>query len=258
MIYLRLYSALLLAAPALALYPTTQVAAETAPQQTRVSFKQLAEGVWLHTSMKQMDKWGNVPSNGLVVEKGDFSILVDTAWDDRQTEQIMSWASQTLKKPIRWAVFTHAHSDKMGGVAALRKQGVITYAAADSNQLAPLAGLMPAEHDLKFDAQQSTDILDPLVIFDPGPGHTADNIVVGLPYRGIVFGGCLIRPAGTDSLGNTDDADIAHWKTAVIAVSERFPLAKQVIPSHGAPGGRELLALTAQLAEKAAAVSSAR
>lgn len=223
----------------------------TQPTPVPVVFTQLTAGVWMHTSIKRMEKWGDVPSNGLIVEKGDASLLVDTAWDDAQTAQIMAWAKETLKKPVRWAVFTHAHADKMGGVAELRKQGVLTYAAADSNQLASAHGLTPAEHDLPFDAQQQSLLLDPLVIFDPGPGHTSDNIVVGLPAQGIVFGGCLIRPAGTNSLGNTDDADIPHWQSAVMAVAERFPLAQQVIPSHGPPAGRDLFSLTAQLAAQA-------
>ncbi|HFH4740836.1 subclass B1 metallo-beta-lactamase FIM-1 [Pseudomonas aeruginosa] len=226
------------------------------PKDVPVTFTAITQGVWMHTSMKHMENWGHVPSNGLIVEKGDFSILVDTAWDDPQTAQIIEWSKDTLKKPIRWAVFTHAHDDKMGGVAALRQQGIVTYAAADSNRMAPQNGLTPAEHDLIFDSEHSTSVLHPLVIFDPGPGHTRDNIVVGLPEQGIVFGGCLIRPSGSTSLGNTADADLAHWKTAVLAVAQRFAEAQQIIPSHGPMAGRELFELTAQLAEKASIPST--
>jgi metallo-beta-lactamase class B len=222
-----------------------------ANQETPVTFTPLTQGVWMHTSMKQMEKWGAVPSNGLIVEKGDFSILVDTAWNDAQTAEIVAWAKTSLNKPIRWAVFTHAHDDKMGGVAALRSQGIVTYAAADSNQIAPSHGLQAAAYDLVFDTEQSNTLLKPLVIFDPGPGHTVDNIVVGLPDHGIIFGGCLIRPPGATHLGNTADADLTHWKTAALAVANRFPRALKVVPSHGPPGDRTLLTLTAHLAEEA-------
>lgn len=215
-----------------------------------VTFTPLRQGVWMHTSIKHIEKWGRVPSNGLIVEKGDFSILVDTAWNDRQTAEIIQWASTTLKKPIRWAVFTHAHEDKMGGVTALRAQGIATYAADDSNQRAPDQGLTPAEYALVFDAQHNSTMLEPLVIFDPGPGHTPDNIVVGLPEQSIIFGGCLIRPAGATDLGNTAEADLQHWEAAVTAVAKRFPQAQQVIPSHGDPAGRDLLTLTARLAHQ--------
>ncbi len=232
-------------------FPGYKTQAMEQKKPSPVTFTPLTQGVWMHTSIKQMETWGNVPSNGLIVEKGDFSILVDTAWSDEQTAEIIQWASTTLKKPIRWAVFTHAHEDKMGGVTALRSQRIATYAADDSNQLAPNKGLKPAEYGLVFDDQHSNDMLKPLVIFDPGPGHTSDNIVVGLPEQGIVFGGCLIRPADATHLGNTADADLKHWEAAVMAVAKRFPHAQQVIPSHGLPADRGLFTLTAQLARQA-------
>lgn len=102
--------------------PPVEAAEQAQPKPVPVVFKQLTAGVWMHTSIKRMEKWGDVPSNGLIVEKGAASILVDTAWDDQQTAQIMAWAKDTLKKPVRWAVFTHAHEDKMGGVAELRSK----------------------------------------------------------------------------------------------------------------------------------------
>ena len=233
--------------------PLTPSATTTAPEAPtealpEVSFTQLTPGVWMHTSWKAMPKWGNVLSNGLVVEDGDHAILVDTAWDDTQTERIVQWAAGTLHKPITRAVFTHAHEDKMGGVAALRARGIATYAAPDSNALATERGLTPAEHDLSFDASHDSLQLAPLVIFDPGAGHTTDNIVVALPERDVLFGGCLIRPGGSTSLGNTADADLAHWEAAGQHVAVRFPDASIVVPSHGSPADRALLDQTASLA----------
>jgi len=49
-------------------------------------------------------------------------------------------------------------------------------------------------------------------------------------------------------MGNTDDADIAHWDDAVVAVEARYPDARIIVPSHGPPGGRELLRHTIDLA----------
>ncbi len=215
-----------------------------------VRYRALGHGVWLHTSMKDMSPWGYIPTNGLIVEAEDHSLLVDTAWNDAQTEAIVKWAREVLGKPVRYAVFTHAHEDKMGGVAALRKAGVVTYASAASNRLAPSRQLLPAEHDLVFDQDHRAPLFS-LQILDPGPGHTHDNIVVGLPDKGIVFGGCLIRPPGATSLGNTADGDIQHWATAVRNVERAFPGAELIVPSHGPPAGRELFTLTRQLAQKA-------
>lgn len=214
-------------------------------------FRELVPGVWLHTSEKEIAPWGMVPTNGLVIEDGEGSILVDSAWDDSQTAYILRWARETLGKPVTRAVFTHAHEDKMGGVAAVRESGAKTFAASDSNTLAAERGMTPAETVLEFDASGVSVQLAPLVVFDPGPGHTVDNIVVGLPEEGVIFGGCLIRPGESGSLGNVADADITHWDRAVELVSGQFPDARIVIPSHGPPAGRELLEHTVELVREA-------
>lgn len=221
--------------------------AATAIKSRPVAFQQLKPGIWMHTSYQYVAGWGEVLSNGLIVETPQGSILVDTAWNDVQTLEILNWAHARLKKPITAAVFTHFHEDKMGGVAMLRRHGVQTYAASDSNQFAVLKGRTPAAKKLSFDSQAVSGQLSPLVILDPGPGHTVDNIVVGIPEQGVIFGGCLIRPAESNDLGNTGDADIAHWAKAVKAVATHFPTADVVIPSHGSPAGRELLQLTQDL-----------
>ena len=215
-----------------------------------VRYTELAEGVWMHTSVKEIDPWGEVPSNGLVLvlpgEEG--ALLIDTAWDDAQTIAILDWSQQNLGVPITRAVLTHAHEDKMGGVNALRDRGVETFASTLSNTLAPERGLSPAANEIAF-VQGISQHFAPVVVMDPGGGHTHDNIVVAWPERSLLFGGCLIRPGDSSSLGNTADADMAHWDEAVKAVASQFEQASIVVPSHGPPGGRELLSHTVELVE---------
>ncbi|MHA3775261.1 subclass B1 metallo-beta-lactamase [Verrucomicrobiota bacterium sgz303538] len=218
-----------------------------------VRFSQLSPTVWMHTSMKDIPAFGLTPSNGLLVIDGDHSILVDTAWDDDQTAAILDWATLTLNKPVKLAVFTHAHADKMGGVGIVRKRGIQTYALALSNQLAVKRRLSPAETSLELRANNPSQTLGPLTVFYPGAGHTEDNIVVNVKDAGILFGGCLIRPGDSNNLGNTADGNIQHWATATEAVAARFPDSKIVVPSHGPPAGRELLDHTVALARAASA-----
>ena len=47
--------------------------------------------------------------------------------------------------------------------------------------------------------------------FYPGPGHTSDNITVGIDGTDIAFGGCLIKDSKAKSLGNLGDADTEHY-----------------------------------------------
>ena len=159
----------------------------------------------------------------------------------------------SVGRPVTHAVFTHAHDDKMGGVAALRAAGIETYALAESNALAPSSGLVPAEHALTAvesgDVALPSDALGGIAVFYSGSAHTTDNLVVGVPSAGVLFGGCMIRPAGARDLGNTAHADVAAWADTARATAARFPDAAIVVPSHGAPGGRDLLERTVRLAD---------
>ncbi|MBB6523829.1 subclass B1 metallo-beta-lactamase [Pseudoteredinibacter isoporae] len=215
-----------------------------------IEFTRLSDRVWMHTSYKTVGKWGRVPANGLIVLGEERVTLVDTAWDNEQTEFILEWTQNKLKRDITHAVFTHAHSDKMGGVAALHKHNVQTWASALSNKLAPSHDLEPAKFELAFNAQNLSEDLSPFVVLYPGAGHTHDNIVVYLPAEKIIYGGCLIRPGNSISLGNTRDGDVLAWANTVETVADNFPDAKQVIPTHGAPGSRKLLSHTIDLAHK--------
>ena len=222
-----------------------------------LSFTELAPGVWLHTAYKDVPPYGPIPTNGLIVASGPGeAVLVDSAWDDAQTARVLAFADGTLGRRVTASVHTHAHDDKMGGVAALRAAGVATFAQGMTNVAAPARGLTPTEHTLRIGddgtAAPRAD-LPGLTVFYPGPGHTADNVVVRVEGTDVLFGGCLIRPGGSGSLGNTADADIAHWDRAARAVAARFPDAAIIVPSHGAPGGRTLLEHTAALAEAAPA-----
>ena len=77
-------------------------------------FRQLAPNVWQHTSYLDMPGFGAVASNGLIVRDGGRVLVVDTAWTDDQTAQILNWIKQEINLPVALAVVTHAHQDKMG------------------------------------------------------------------------------------------------------------------------------------------------
>jgi glyoxylase-like metal-dependent hydrolase (beta-lactamase superfamily II) len=239
--------------------PAEAVAPATSAAQGGVTFSRLAAGVWLHTEYRAVPGFGNVISHGLVVEHGRSTVLIDTGWNDAQTRAILQWAQHRLHRPVTAAIVTHAHDDKMGGMAALHEAGVQTFAARLTNEDAPARGLIPAQVALDFDSHgrltpasaRSTAALAGLEPFYPGAGHTRDNIVVGVAGGSIVFGGCLIRPPGATDMGNTSDGDLAHWAVAVDAAAAAFPRAGVIVPSHGPPAGRALFALTARLARAA-------
>ena len=239
----------------LALISGTSFSAYSVSSDTsKIEYTQLAKNVWMHTSYHEVTSWGKVLSNGLIVQTPDGAILIDTGWNNTQTAAILKWSEEALKQPIVAAVFTHAHSDKMGGVDAVIAKGAETFAHPLSNKFAPQEGLTPAEHDLTIQPNGRMKASHPafkaIEIYYPGGGHTLDNIVVAIPEAHILFGGCLIRPGGSHSLGNTASADLSSWASSIKRTAQKFPDASLIIPSHGAPAGRELLEQTEQLARQ--------
>ncbi|MGB3738610.1 MAG: subclass B1 metallo-beta-lactamase [Pontixanthobacter sp.] len=219
-----------------------------------IRMREIAPGIWQHTSFLDLPGFGAVPSNGMLVVDGDASVLVDTAWTVDQTRALAEWAEKRLGKPIRAAVITHAHNDKMGGMAALHERGIATYAHALSNQIAPEKGLLPARNSLAFAADGKLAdgpiaSLEPMTIFYPGPGHAADNITVGVGDM-IAFGGCLIKGADARSLGNLADADVARYAASVQRFAEAFPMATRIVMSHSDIGDRAAIARTRSLANE--------
>ena len=211
-----------------------------------VEFSELADGVWLHTSYKSLPGIGPFPSTGLIVRADDGLLLVDTAWNEEQTEKIIEWAQNTLGAPIESLVVTHAHDDKMGGVGAVHERGIRTLALHLTNQAARARGLVPTRETLALQEGEATRV-GGVEVFYPGGGHTEDNVVVYVEDARVLFGGCLIRPGASGSLGNTADASVEHWDVAVESLQRRYGEARHVVPSHGPPGGIELLAHTIAL-----------
>lgn len=220
------------------------------------TLEKIAEGVWIHKSYAIREPWGPILSQGMVVDTGAGVALIDTAWDDAETESLLSLIAQTTGQEPDIAIITHAHTDKMGGVKALQEHGIGGRAHPLTNEDAPARGLRKTMFSI-LDQSDRDELLgddgdDGVVAFYPGPGHTRDNIVVYYAPAKVLFGGCLIRPGASNDLGNTADADIGHWAEAVRKVAAAFPDAEIIIPSHGPMGGRELLDHTIDLAEKAA------
>ncbi|WP_425410365.1 subclass B1 metallo-beta-lactamase [Hyphococcus sp.] len=242
--------------------PTGKLDMEPAAEKPAMELEQIADGVWIHKSYETIAPWGPVLSQGMVIDTGEGIVLVDTAWTNEGTGALLSAIEKLTGEQPEIAVVTHAHQDKMGGVGALHESRIGVRAHPLTNADAPARGLKPTHYTILDgeDRQSLFGITDngvhadgPITVFYPGAGHTRDNIVVYYAPAKILFGGCLIRPGGSNNLGNTADADIAHWAQAVRNVAEAFPDAEVVIPSHGAAGGRELLMHTIALAEAAGA-----
>ncbi len=210
-----------------------------------VELRKIGKNVWTHTTYKLIGDY-YFPANGLVVETGQGLILIDTPYTDAQTEKLLEKLGQIFGKPLLQAIVTHAHDDRMGGIAVLQTKNIPVASHLFTVQQARLRGY-PEPAGMAFkDTVISIDRVR-INLFFPGPGHTPDNIVVGLPDADILFGGCLVKNKLATNLGYTKDADLEHWPKALEGLLKKYPSDWVVIPGHGEAGDKELIRHTLKL-----------
>ncbi len=221
---------------------TAQPKVSSAPE---VSLAQLEDGLWLHTSTRVLEKYGRVLSHGLVVQQPDGALLVDSAWGADLTDQLLHQIEEQLGAQVRAAVVTDFHDDRAGGVPTLLAEGVPVYTTSG---ISAKLGLDLEIIESPFAAELAGADVE---VFFPGGGHSPENLVVWLADHRVLFGGCLVRPGESQNLGNRADAVLSEWGPSARATKERYGGAILVVPSHGNPGGTDLLDHTAALVDKA-------
>jgi len=217
----------------------------------------LRPGVWSHVSIAGPGPLEGIPANGLLAEIDGGLLLVDTTWNDEQVSALVDWAQRELHRPVVAAVATHSHGDRTGGLGALRRRGIpvggldLTAARAAQAGMPALEVLLSTAEPVRRDARG-------FELFYPGPGHAADNIVVWLPRAQVLFGGCFVKDAAAEGLGNVADADLGAWPGSIEAVRRRYAQAAVVVPGHGPVGDKGALEHTLELLRRAAAAAPER
>lgn len=207
--------------------------------------ERLTNGIWRHVSSKDLPGLGPFPSNGLLIEARNGLVLVDTPWTPEQARLLIQWSRRTFQREIRDVVVTHAHDDRYGGSRELVAAGASIHATSSTIYRAA-ASAMPLDAR-PLAADELVLAGERLRVFFPGAAHAPDNIVVWIPSRRVLFGGCMVRAAGDRSLGNFADADVESWASAIQKVIDLHPDVRIVVPGHGVPGGMELLLHTRDL-----------
>lgn len=159
---------------------------------------ELQTGLYIYRSHVMIENQ-LIPANGVIVESAEEVALIDTPWDSDQTSQLLDWIGSNISKPVAFAVITHAHMDRIGGIDVLMYHNIPT-----------VANVLTFEEAIKNDYTQpdysfKTDTLltfgnSSLEVFYPGPGHTPDNSVVYLYGYHILYGGCFIKSSASPSL----------------------------------------------------------
>ncbi|MBN2182796.1 MAG: subclass B1 metallo-beta-lactamase [Sedimentisphaerales bacterium] len=211
-----------------------------------VEVRQLAEGIWLHTTYFDVEGFENVPANGIIVIDSNEAIMIDLPWTDEQTGVLFDWIESKWNAAIKKVVPTHWHIDCAGGLAEAHRRKAESFALDKTVELLK-AGNKPAPMNWFTDklSLNCGKIRVELAYF--GPGHTVDNILAWIPAKKILFGGDLVRAENSRNLGNTAEAEVESWPKTLKLVKEAFPDVKIIVPGHGRPGGMELIDRTIEL-----------
>ena len=208
---------------------------------------QISEYVYQHISFIDIENFGKVPCNGMVVAYKNEAVIFDTTTDNKTSCELINWVTKSLKCKITAVIPTHYHVDNLGGLDEFHKQGIPSYAYYKTVQIAKGNGL--PEPQYSFDKFLELKVRnEKLYIEFFGEGHTIDNTVGYFPLEDIMFGGCLIKEAGSGK-GNLEEANVKEWSETVRKVRGKYPNVKKIIPGHGKLGGIELLDDTIHLFE---------
>ncbi len=217
-----------------------------------IELKELVDGVWLHTSQYEYPGGGRFSSNGLVVREGRTLTLIDTAWGELRTLELLAAIASRTGLPVTKAVVTHFHGDRVSGTDILEGQGIEVYAHPLTQRLTIAHGLPVPDRALEGLARrESVAHFGSLDVIYPGPAHAMDNLMIWLPEQRILFGGCAIRERRSTSLGNTTHGDIRSWHKMLEWLADHYESAEIVVPGHGEPGGFDIVHHTHRLVREA-------
>lgn len=211
-----------------------------------LQLRTISENVWIHISHIDLPKWGKVAANGMVVYTDKELVIVDTPWNDFQTQLLISWFENHYEVKDIKVLVTHYHDDNLGGLGWVHNKGIDSYSIKRTQDICKERGLPIPKNTIENNfIFEYHDI--PLEIQFLGEGHTVDNISVYLPTEHILFGGCSVKALRNSSLGNTRDANIKSWPITLRNMKNYYSDTKIVIPGHGKEGSITLLDHTLSL-----------
>lgn len=204
----------------------------------------VCEGVTVHTYTAPSEGW---TVNSHIIELADQLIAIDAQYMMTFAAEVVDFAG-TVGKPITRLYITHFHPDHLLGAAAFN---VPIYALPEVAAKIQVIGDVIAreEHEKHSSAIPdhakipSETVLPgeemiggtPFIFMELRHAETEHALVVGLPRQGILITQDLLYNRVHVFLG---EKSFATWHEA-LDLYETFPYVN-ILPGHGAPGGKEL------------------
>jgi cyclase len=219
------------------------------PAPAEPALREIAEGVYAF----EQPPGGWCLNNAGLVTGGGRSVLVDTAATERRARRLRAEVERIVPGGPDVVVNTHFHGDHVFGNSLFSPRAVIVAHEGTRSDIAEaglgLRGLWPevAWGDLELVVPDLT-FRDSLVLhtgdltvelMQVGPAHTADDVVVWIPERRVLFTGDVAWSGVTPYvlMGSVEGS---------LAALERLRALRPltVVAGHGRVGGPEILDAT--------------
>jgi cyclase len=249
----RLRAFLLVAFAALGSLAFFAARSDAVPETIRI----VAPGVWFREGdLKDLGHCNNV-----IIEMKDYLIVVDANFPSG-ARAAMADAKRISNKPVKYVFDTHHHGDHLYGNAVWTQGGATTLAfkgvSDELKRLEPArwkdsAKTRPDVAGMNSDGPEppKQDINEPVYVLNDGSrkvefhhygwAHTRGDGFVYMPKEQVL---CTGDAVVNGPYNFTGDGNIGNWPT-VLHTAEKLKV-KTVLPGHGVPGGRELIAGQAQ------------
>jgi metallo-beta-lactamase class B len=231
--------AFVIAALALACAPTpvTPTRAETSiALSASTTVRQLTSDTWLIT----IHGPDTASANALLVTSTESSALIDSGSSAAEAARVITWARDSLARPISAALLTSADEDRVGGVAALTDAGIPVYATGRTVELCATRGAPIVTEPL--DATSIPGVTWMFVRIDPFP----EALVAYHAATHVLFGGLFVDAADATA-PSRNDPDRLGSRAAFDLVAASYPDAVVVVPGRGEAGDLSLVARSRML-----------
>ncbi|WP_289846501.1 subclass B1 metallo-beta-lactamase [Zobellia uliginosa] len=208
----------------------------------------VTQNSYIHISYLQTNDFGKVPCNGLIYMKDDEAVVFDTPVDNKTSNELIKWITETKAHSIKGVVINHFHDDCLGGIEAFHQLNIPSYANNKTIVLAQKEGNPIPQ--IGFDNENEITIGNQKIINRYfGEAHTKDNIASYIPSENLLFGGCSVKSINATK-GYLGDANVDEWSNTIAKIKATYPNLEIVVPGHGDYGNNELLDYTISLFKK--------
>lgn len=222
--------------------------------------------------------------NSMIIEMKNGEIaLIDTPYENEATRKIIEWVRERAGQEVEFIeINTGFHFDNLGGNKYLAEQDIKIIGTSKTVNMVKERGedarklfldwLKDPELKKYYDVYTKLEYIEPteivnmdideeveiafgdekLVLYYPQESHSPDNIVVYYPSKKVLFGGCMVKSAESENLGNTADANIMGWSESIKKLKRKYSekSVDVIVPGHGEVGDYSLLENTENLLEQ--------